>query len=75
MTVRETLAFSGRCQGVGSRYGALMYNTCLCFPEMLIELARREKDTNIKPDLDVNIFMKVMDAFRKARRLLLRWYW
>ncbi|KAL1822961.1 hypothetical protein ACET3Z_009739 [Daucus carota] len=63
MTVRETLAFSGRCQGVGSRY------------EMLIELARREKDTNIKPDLDVNIFMKVMDAFRKARRLLLRWYW
>ncbi|XP_017215551.1 pleiotropic drug resistance protein 1 isoform X3 [Daucus carota subsp. sativus] len=47
MTVRETLAFSERCQGVGSRY------------EMLAELARREKDANIKPDLDVDIFMKI----------------
>ncbi|WOG89279.1 hypothetical protein DCAR_0208516 [Daucus carota subsp. sativus] len=46
MTVRETLDFSGRCQGVGSRY------------EMLAELARREKDANIKPDLDVDIFLK-----------------
>ncbi|KAK9232138.1 hypothetical protein WN943_022381 [Citrus x changshan-huyou] len=31
MTVRETLAFSARCQGVGTRY------------DMLMELARREK--------------------------------
>ncbi|KAI3737603.1 hypothetical protein L2E82_27611 [Cichorium intybus] len=46
MTVRETLAFSARCQGVGSRY------------EMLAELSRREKDANIKPDLDVDIYMK-----------------
>nr|XP_017233841.1 PREDICTED: pleiotropic drug resistance protein 1-like isoform X2 [Daucus carota subsp. sativus] len=46
MTVRETLAFSGRCQGVGSSY------------EMLAELARREKEANIKPDPDVDIFMK-----------------
>ncbi|KAL8118564.1 hypothetical protein AgCh_016184 [Apium graveolens] len=46
MTVRETLAFSARCQGVGSRY------------EMLAELARREKDANIKPDPDVDIYMK-----------------
>uniref|UniRef100_A0A7N0RH17 ABC transporter domain-containing protein n=1 Tax=Kalanchoe fedtschenkoi TaxID=63787 RepID=A0A7N0RH17_KALFE len=46
MTVRETLAFSARCQGVGSRY------------EMLAELARREKEANIKPDPDIDIYMK-----------------
>ncbi|CAH2040392.1 unnamed protein product, partial [Thlaspi arvense] len=46
MTVRETLAFSARCQGVGSRY------------EMLAELSRREKEANIKPDPDIDIFMK-----------------
>ncbi|KAK4590502.1 hypothetical protein RGQ29_020879 [Quercus rubra] len=48
MTVRETLAFSARCQGVGSRY------------EMLVELARREKEANIKPDPDVDIYMKAL---------------
>ncbi|CAN4128179.1 unnamed protein product [Withania somnifera] len=46
MTVRETLAFSARCQGVGAKY------------EILAELARREKEENIKPDPDVDIFMK-----------------
>ncbi|XP_056166149.1 pleiotropic drug resistance protein 1-like isoform X1 [Syzygium oleosum] len=46
MTVRETLAFSARCQGVGSRY------------DMLAELLRREKAANIKPDPDIDIFMK-----------------
>ncbi|KAL8118570.1 pleiotropic drug resistance protein 1-like [Apium graveolens] len=46
MTVRETLAFSARVQGVGSNY------------EMLAELARREKDANIKPDPDLDIYMK-----------------
>ncbi|KAH6792293.1 pleiotropic drug resistance 12 [Perilla frutescens var. hirtella] len=46
MTVRETLAFSARCQGVGSRY------------DMLAELSRREKAANIKPDHDVDIYMK-----------------
>ncbi|KAK1416813.1 hypothetical protein QVD17_25930 [Tagetes erecta] len=46
MTVRETLEFSARCQGVGSRY------------EMLAELSRREKNANIKPDPDIDIFMK-----------------
>ncbi|KAJ0755439.1 putative ABC-type xenobiotic transporter [Helianthus annuus] len=46
MTVRETLAFSARCQGVGSRY------------DMLAELSRREKDANIKPDPDIDVFMK-----------------
>ncbi|KAG9445935.1 hypothetical protein H6P81_012063 [Aristolochia fimbriata] len=46
MTVRETLAFSGRCQGVGSRY------------EMLRELVRREAAENIKPDPDIDLYMK-----------------
>ncbi|KAK8936592.1 Pleiotropic drug resistance protein 3 [Platanthera zijinensis] len=46
MTVRETLSFSARCQGVGTRY------------DMLTELARREKAANIKPDLDLDVFMK-----------------
>ncbi|RWR83360.1 ABC transporter G family member 39-like protein [Cinnamomum micranthum f. kanehirae] len=46
MTVRETLAFSARCQGVGARY------------EMLKELSRREKEANIKPDPDLDVFMK-----------------
>ncbi|KAF7139271.1 hypothetical protein RHSIM_Rhsim07G0220600 [Rhododendron simsii] len=46
LTVRETLAFSARCQGVGPFY------------EMLAELSRREKKANIKPDSDIDIFMK-----------------
>ncbi|KAG7997946.1 hypothetical protein I3843_01G233600 [Carya illinoinensis] len=46
MTVRETLAFSARCQGVGSRY------------EMLAELSRREKEANIMPDPDIDVYMK-----------------
>ncbi|XVE52142.1 hypothetical protein DITRI_Ditri02bG0098700 [Diplodiscus trichospermus] len=50
MTVRETLAFSARCQGVGSQY------------DMLMELLRREKASNIKPDPDIDIFMKAADT-------------
>ncbi|KAG2590002.1 hypothetical protein PVAP13_5NG314600 [Panicum virgatum] len=46
MTVRETLAFAARCQGVGSRF------------DMLTELSRREKAANIKPDPDIDAFMK-----------------
>ncbi|XP_030972623.1 pleiotropic drug resistance protein 1-like isoform X3 [Quercus lobata] len=46
MTVRETFAFSGRCQGVGWRH------------EMLAELSRREKIGGIMPDPDIDIFMK-----------------
>ncbi|KAI9162141.1 hypothetical protein LWI28_024257 [Acer negundo] len=50
MTVRETLSFSARCQGVGSRY------------EMLAELTRREKAENINPDPDVDAFMKAASS-------------
>jgi ABC-type multidrug transport system ATPase subunit len=46
MTVRETFAFSARCQGVGSRY------------DLLSELSRREKEAKIKPDPYIDIFMK-----------------
>ncbi|XP_052486364.1 pleiotropic drug resistance protein 1 isoform X1 [Gossypium raimondii] len=48
VTVRETLAFSARCQGVGTRY------------DMLAELSRREKEANIKPDPDIDVFMKAV---------------
>ncbi|XP_039026087.1 pleiotropic drug resistance protein 1-like isoform X2 [Hibiscus syriacus] len=48
MTVRETLAFSARCQGVGDRY------------DMLEELSRRKKRSNIKPDPDMDVFMKAV---------------
>ncbi|KAF2321474.1 hypothetical protein GH714_000026 [Hevea brasiliensis] len=46
LTVRETLAFSARCQGVGTQH------------ELLAELSRREKAANIKPDPDIDVFMK-----------------
>ncbi|KNA08458.1 hypothetical protein SOVF_162410 isoform A [Spinacia oleracea] len=46
MTVRETFAYAARFQGVGYRY------------EMLAELSRREKEANIKPDRDIDLFMK-----------------
>ncbi|XP_076904317.1 ABC transporter G family member 35-like [Bidens hawaiensis] len=46
MTVKETLDFSARCQGVGSRL------------ELLTELARREKEAGIFPEAEVDLFMK-----------------
>ncbi|XWS11666.1 hypothetical protein CRYUN_Cryun37aG0018900 [Craigia yunnanensis] len=46
MTVRETLDFSGRCLGVGKRY------------EILKEISKREKEAGIKPDPEVDAFMK-----------------
>ena len=46
MTVRETLDFSGRCLGVGTRY------------EMLVELSSREREAGIKPDPEIDAFMK-----------------
>ncbi|XP_015580817.2 pleiotropic drug resistance protein 2 [Ricinus communis] len=46
LTVRETFDFSGRCLGVGTRY------------EMLSELSRREREAGIKPDPEIDAFMK-----------------
>ncbi|KAJ9553698.1 hypothetical protein OSB04_017743 [Centaurea solstitialis] len=46
MTVRETLDFSGRCLGVGTRY------------DLLSELSRRERIAGITPDPDIDAFMQ-----------------
>ncbi|KAL2243421.1 pleiotropic drug resistance protein 1 [Sesamum indicum] len=58
LTVRETLEFSARCQGIGSRY------------EMLSELSRREKNANIKPDMDIDIFMKAVSTEGQEARII-----
>ena len=44
--MRETLDFSGRCRGVGTRYN------------LLAELSRRELAAGIKPDPQIDAFMK-----------------
>ncbi|GMI89506.1 ATP-binding cassette G38, pleiotropic drug resistance 10 [Hibiscus trionum] len=46
LTVRETLEFSAKCQGVGTGY------------DMLTELLRREKELNIRPDPYIDALMK-----------------
>ncbi|XP_057859925.2 ABC transporter G family member 42 isoform X2 [Cryptomeria japonica] len=46
MTVRETIDFSARCQGVGHRY------------DLLSELTAREEQAGIFPEADVDLFMK-----------------
>ncbi|XP_050226195.1 ABC transporter G family member 39-like [Mercurialis annua] len=48
MTVRETFDFSGRNLGVGTRY------------DMLVELSRLEKAAGIKPDPEIDAFMKAI---------------
>nr|GMD03507.1 pleiotropic drug resistance protein 3 [Ipomoea batatas] len=48
MTVRETLDFSSRCQGVGSR------------ADILVELIKMEKELGIVPDQDIDIYMKAI---------------
>ncbi|XP_024968958.1 ABC transporter G family member 35-like isoform X4 [Cynara cardunculus var. scolymus] len=46
MTVKETLDFAARCQGIGSRL------------DLLAELARREKQAGIFPEAELDLFMK-----------------
>uniref|UniRef100_A0A0E0QPY5 ABC transporter domain-containing protein n=1 Tax=Oryza rufipogon TaxID=4529 RepID=A0A0E0QPY5_ORYRU len=46
LTVRETVNFSAKCQGVGHHY------------DLLMELLRREKEQNIKPDPEIDIYLK-----------------
>lgn len=48
ITVMETLDFLGCCLGVGTRY------------EMLAKLSRWEKHAGIKPNLDIDAFMKAI---------------
>ncbi|PWA98469.1 pleiotropic drug resistance protein PDR/CDR [Artemisia annua] len=47
MTVRETLKFAEYCQGFGYK------------KDMILELLRREKNAGIRPDEDLDIFIKV----------------
>ncbi|BBM99977.1 ATP-binding cassette, subfamily G (WHITE), member 2, PDR [Marchantia polymorpha subsp. ruderalis] len=46
MTVRETFNYSAKSQGVGTRY------------ELMTELLQREKELGIKPDMDIDFYMK-----------------
>ncbi|XP_058083528.1 pleiotropic drug resistance protein 3-like isoform X1 [Magnolia sinica] len=57
MTVRETLDFSARCQGVGSR------------AELMMEVSRREKELGIVPESDIDTFMKAISVKGLERTL------
>ncbi|GMN37140.1 hypothetical protein TIFTF001_006570 [Ficus carica] len=46
MTVKETLDFSARCLGVGTRY------------DLLAEVAKRETEAGIFPDAELDLYMK-----------------
>uniref|UniRef100_A0A0D3F5W6 ABC transporter domain-containing protein n=1 Tax=Oryza barthii TaxID=65489 RepID=A0A0D3F5W6_9ORYZ len=50
MTVRETLDFSARFQGVGTR------------AEIMKEVIRREKEAGITPDPDIDTYMKAISV-------------
>nr|GLL36389.1 ABC transporter G family member 39-like isoform X1 [Ipomoea trifida] len=58
LTVRETLDFSGRCLGVGTRY------------ELLAELSRRERDAGIKPDPELDAFLKSISVVGQKTSLV-----
>ncbi|XP_059632028.1 pleiotropic drug resistance protein 3-like [Cornus florida] len=57
MTVRETVDFSGRCQGVSSR------------AEIMIEVSRREKEAGIVPDPDIDTYMKAISVQGQKRNM------
>ncbi|KAM3219341.1 pleiotropic drug resistance protein 3 [Capsicum chacoense] len=50
MTVRETLDYSSRFQGVGNR------------ADIMIDLSRREKEAGIVPDPDIDTYMKAISV-------------
>ncbi|XP_052489081.1 pleiotropic drug resistance protein 3-like isoform X2 [Gossypium raimondii] len=57
MTVRETIDFSARCQGIGSR------------ADILKELSRREKFLGIIPEPDLDTYMKAISVEGLKRTL------
>ncbi|XP_027114927.2 pleiotropic drug resistance protein 3 [Coffea arabica] len=57
MTVRETLDFSSRCQGIGRR------------GEIMIELSQREKEAGVLPDPDIDTYMKAISVEGQKRTL------
>ncbi|XP_057978363.1 ABC transporter G family member 42-like [Malania oleifera] len=61
LTVRETLDYSARFQGVGSRL------------ELLTELVKREMEAGIVPDAEVDLFMKAT-AMEGAKNSLMTDY-
>ncbi|KAI4322386.1 hypothetical protein L6164_022088 [Bauhinia variegata] len=58
MTVRETFDFAGRCLGVGTRY------------DLITELSRREIQAGIKPDAEIDAFMKAISASGQETSLI-----
>ncbi|KAM1490305.1 pleiotropic drug resistance protein 3-like [Malus sylvestris] len=57
MTVRETLDFSARCQGIGSR------------ADVMLEVSKKEKEAGIIPDPDVDTYMKAISVQGLKRTL------
>ncbi|ESQ52364.1 hypothetical protein EUTSA_v10016144mg [Eutrema salsugineum] len=57
MTVRETIDFSARCLGVGSR------------TDIMMEVTKREKDGGIIPDPEVDAYMKAISVKGLKRSL------
>ncbi|CAH8362168.1 unnamed protein product [Eruca vesicaria subsp. sativa] len=57
MTVRETIDFSARCQGVASR------------TDIMMEVIKREKDGGIIPDPQVDAYMKAISVNGLKRSL------
>lgn len=57
MTVRETIDFSARCQGVGSR------------ADVVAEITRREKEEGIIPDPDIDTYMKAISVEGQSENL------
>ncbi|GMJ09280.1 polar auxin transport inhibitor sensitive 1, PLEIOTROPIC DRUG RESISTANCE 9 [Hibiscus trionum] len=57
MTVRETLDFSARCQCIGTR------------ADMLKEISRREKQSGIVPEPDIDTYMKAISIEGLTRTL------
>ncbi|XVF07648.1 hypothetical protein REPUB_Repub06bG0157600 [Reevesia pubescens] len=62
MTVRETLNFSARCLGVGTRY------------ELLSELSTREKEARIKPDYEIDAFLKATALAGQETSLIIKFF-
>ncbi|KAJ4822691.1 hypothetical protein Tsubulata_024895, partial [Turnera subulata] len=57
MTVRETLDFSARCQGIGNR------------ADLMEEICRKEKQAGIIPEPDIDTYMKAISAEGLKRTL------
>ncbi|KAI4363745.1 hypothetical protein MLD38_019921 [Melastoma candidum] len=57
LTVRETLDFSARCQGVGKR------------EDIIRELSRREKQAGLTPDPIIDTYMKAVSIQGQTRTL------